>query len=683
METNQPNQNLEAFPKERAAFRSLLLTNPNYFGNLPRSRRQAVFKIITNTFYEELGCVGYHPQQERLEAVVHLKQPSGYGTDVCGFGTTEYVRFYLSFNNGATWEDQGLTSFQAFNTAETGRLEYAVSLAVDPRRRFCFFDPVIKVRAILSWNDAPDPNQPDWTPVWGNVKDASIQVEPFRLILPKLLFEEAKIKLPKPFETILDLNQPLQTKQETLTATDLAVAYKGKDVPAHRFAFQELMAFASAQTSISAEAFEKTLPGIEINPNIFELLFPKTDGNTSYEELTCIGLDPNFPDTLVGIIKVKQSSGFSGGPCTSGSREYVTFWADFDGNGSFESYLGTANVRVYDLPTVPADGVHYAVRIPIDLSRHRQPCLKGPKIVRIRAILSWNTPVDASNPNQVPTWGNREEAQILIAPASSAPVGKIAILGGIPVSQIGVNGLTLPTARFATNNTAPDSLGRPCPFGGRVTVQGAPLTGHSYLVEVTPLGGSVPTPVVTDLMLTRQDGTTYTHTANPITHRFAYQPFTENINGVLAQWDTAGDAAWTVKLSVFDGGGTLVSTDSHVIQLDNTGPQADITITVGAGDCGKFSPGAMLSGTFVARDTYLGSYSLGVEPLIPENPVTAVPSPSSGTVNTSVAGDAWSLNTTGMKSCGYIIRVVATDRAILNSQSVGHTSADSAGFCLL
>jgi len=35
-----------------------------------------------------------------------------------------------------------------------------------------------------------------------------------------------------------------------------------------------------------------------------------------------------------------------------------------------------------------------------------------------------------------------------------------------------------------------------------------------------------------------------------------------------------------------------------------------------------------------------------------------------------------------MKSCGYVIRVVAVDRAIVNSQSVGHYTPDSAGFCL-
>jgi hypothetical protein len=243
---------------------------------------------------------------------------------------------------------------------------------------------------------------------------------------------------------------------------------------------------------------------------------------------------------------------------------------------------------------------------------------------------------------------------------------------------------------FATNNLPPDNPdgniltadARPCPFAGRVTVQGAPLLGHSYKVEVTPSGGGAPTDVVTDLVLTRFDGTTFTHIANVATGRVKNKPITENLNSVLAQWDSTGDAKWEVKLSTFDGGGNLVGTDTHLIQLDNTGPEASITITTGTGDCGKFQIGTVLTGSFVARDDYLGSYSLSVEPAV-NDPGEGVPSPNSGLFNTAPApGDAWSLDTTGMRSCGYVIRVVAVDRAIVNSQSVGHQTPDSAGFCL-
>jgi hypothetical protein len=679
-------------PRERGFFKALLLTNPNYFGNLAESPFEPVLPIVGSTFYEELGCVGYHPQQRRLEAVVYVKQPSGYGTDVCGQGTPEYVRFYLSFDNGATWQDQGMTSFQAFNIPEGTdggkRLEYAVTLPVTVPSRFCFFNPLIRVRAILSWNNPPPANQPNWPPIWGNVEEATILREPFRFLPWPDLFEIGGIQLPPDLAEVLDLETPIQAKKRSLGAVELAELYREQDVPVHRFAFKELASFTSAQATMSAEDFSALLPGIKLDPDILDLLFPQTDGNTSFEELRCIGLDPNTPDTLVGVIQVKQGSGYSGGPCTDGSREYVTFWADFDGNGSFETCLGTANVSVYDVSNTPQEGVYYAVRLPVNLEPYREACRKGATVVRIRAILSWNVAVPCANPNHVPTWGNREETLIHIAPSAQVPAGKIAILGGIPVLHIDdTSGLTTPTAVFATNNLAPDSLGRPCPFAGRVTVQGSPLLGHSYLVEVTPvdnLGNPIgaPAPVVTNLVLTRSDGTTHVHTANPVTHRFTYLDFTQNVNGVLAQWNSAGDARWQVKLSTFDGGGALVGVDTHIIQLDNTAPEAAVEIVTGVGNCGKFDIGVPLSGTFVARDDYLGSYSLRVEPAI-NPPGVGVPVPNSGLANTApTPGDAWSLDTTGMQSCGYIIRVVASDRAIVNSQAVGHHVSDSAGFCL-
>jgi len=675
----------EAFVKERSGFKTLLLSNPNYFGNLDDKQFKSVLPIKGNTFYEELGCVGYQPQQNHLEAVVYVYQPSGYGADICGVGTSEYVRFYLSFDNGASWQDEGMTSFQAHNipegTSGRKRLEYAVSLPVSIKRKLCFTEHLIQVRAILSWNNPPPANQPNWNPVWGNVNEATIQVEPRRFIFPGDFTLELNQKIP-----LLDIIEPafsLPTKKINLDAPALSNLYKKAKVPVHRFAFKELMNFSNSKSSLTAENFNTFYPGIDISPDINDLLFPSKDGNISYEELKCIGLDPNTPDTLVGIVQVKKASGYSGGLCTNGSREHVTFWADFDGNGSFETCLGSTSVRTYDLSSIPSDGIHYAVRLPIDLDAYRQKCSDGSNVVKIRAILSWNVAAPCNNPNYIPAWGNREETIINVSPVAGAPAGKIAILGGIPVSFIDdASGMTTSDAVFATNNLPPDNLGRACPFGLRVSVQGAPLPGHSYKVEVTPALGGAPTPLVTKLKLTRSNGTTFDHFADVTTGRFNYVNYFNNVNGLLAQWDSTGDEKWIVKLTTYDAADTIVGTDTQMIQLDNTGPDASLVITSGAGDCGKFFSGVTISGDFVATDDNLKSYSLGVEPAV--NPAgTAIPVPNSGLINTApLPGNSWSLDTTGMKACGYVVRVVARDRSILNSQSVGHYKSASVGFCL-
>lgn len=161
----------QLYERERAQFRALILANPNYFGNLKVSPFTPVLNIQANTAYEEIGCVGFQPQFNRLEAVVYIKQPSGYGGGICSNGTPEYVRFYISFDNGATWDDLGLTSFTAYDIPEgtqgAKRLEYAVTLHNSPPKKFCFVNNLALVRAILSWNVPPPPNDPDFVPVWG------------------------------------------------------------------------------------------------------------------------------------------------------------------------------------------------------------------------------------------------------------------------------------------------------------------------------------------------------------------------------------------------------------------------------------------------------------------------------------------------------------------------------------
>jgi len=83
-------------PKERQHFSLLTLSNPNYFGNDPNSP----FKIgvpkpfFGQTTYEQLRCVGLNPQFDYVEAVVDIKESTGYSGGICTTGSYEYVRFY-------------------------------------------------------------------------------------------------------------------------------------------------------------------------------------------------------------------------------------------------------------------------------------------------------------------------------------------------------------------------------------------------------------------------------------------------------------------------------------------------------------------------------------------------------------------------------------------------------------
>src|SRR5262249_41584785 len=126
-----------------------------------------------------------------------------------------------------------------------------------------------------------------------------------------------------------------------------------------------------------------------------------------------VGFNPAL-DQLVGVVSIKQSSGYQGGLCLSGSLEYVRFFVDW-GSG-FED-VGVASFTAHDFPDVAPDPPHpiqYMVRLLIDDRMHRRLCI-APVLPHVRGILSWNVipPVD---PNYVPIFGNHHNAHIQLQP---------------------------------------------------------------------------------------------------------------------------------------------------------------------------------------------------------------------------------------------------------------------------
>ena len=123
------------------------------------------------------------------------------------------------------------------------------------------------------------------------------------------------------------------------------------------------------------------------------------------------------------------------------------------------------------------------------------------------------------------------------------------------------------------------------------------------------MGGGAPTAIVTDLMLLRQDYSTYTHKADKATLRFDYVK--DNFENLLAEWDTTVDGQWDVTLTIFDGPANDANakalagnTFTHRIQIDNTYPEASIDfdssfLNTEEGKCGKFDIGTTLFGKFV------------------------------------------------------------------------------------
>jgi hypothetical protein len=690
-------------PHERVKFKALLAKNPNYFGTVAESELPVVVAMSGNTTYEELDCVSFNPDQDLLEATVSVKLPFGYGGNLCSAGSREYVRFFLDYGSG--WVDAGLTSIEVHDIPngidchDEPRLPltYTATVKVGPEQRRCKYPVLPNVRAILSWQVAP--TGPTFTPVWGNVRECHIQVKPrpaWVIDLVDELSAIAKVDLQLPADFTYAGPIPLPGPDPApLTLTDLAQLYgpaaekarpraAEQRVPAHRFGFAELAA-AQASPMLGVELIDQQVEqwnAAGLSWAEAAAAIDEVDADVTFEQLECLGLDNNI-DRLVATFLIKRPYGYNGGLCQPGSREYVAFWADWDNSCSWD-YLGTVSVPVHDLSPLPAGGLCYAAPLKVDLTHQRRPCA-SPHVVRVRAVLSWNVPPSTVNPDALSVWGNRIDAHVQIAPGPQVPPGSveplIGLMGGIPVSHIALpTGLTDASAHFALLGGAipadPNSLGRPCPFARRVAIQGPPFPGFFYRLQVKRAADINWQTVNNSFTVWDVTGTIPTLQV-AIGDYFAYLGGAVNADNVLAEWDTAGDDLWDVKLDIQG----VVGADQRRLQLHNNGPGVAIDIDVLAGNCGKFPVGTLLAGRFVARDEYLADYSLGTAPF-PAPPGALSPPGAVFTQTAPPPGDPWSLDTTNMTPCGYVIEVTAASRAIYNSSPAYTSATATAGFCL-
>lgn len=717
----------------RKNFRQLILQNPNYFGNITQSPFKPVLKLSGNTQYEELSCVGFQPQLNLLSAIVYIKLPYGFDGDICTAGSQEYVRFYFSHDGGKTWTDLGVTSFTAYDVPEPSnkrfeRLEYAVTVPFNPRRRFCRVNNFAVVRAILSWNVPPPPNDPNFPPVWGNVHDTTIKIDPIQTIKLNQALKELDIKPTKEMAESLDLGQNVDAAPaKQLGLAELQALYAGKQVEPHRFGLlalnQTLQAHLDPRIMSANFPGAKSLLGSDFDIKEALTALANKESSTAYEQMECIGFNENT-FAMEAVVRIKRPYGYNGGACTHGSREYITFWADIDLSGAFATCLGTASVNVCDVGELPKGGLEYAVELPTTLFAYRQPCSAGPRLIPIRAILSWQVAPPCGNPNYVPVWGNREQTLICLPPGPAVQQGTQSAffdtVGSMSVTKI--NSLTgLADGPSTVGFTAVQS-----PFGGEVTITGyiypasnlsAGAMPFKYRISVSNDGGVTWTPLVDNFSVSRQripwggvpaalpDINQAVDTTGITANFYTYQADWTTGPGdalivvasnVLAKWQTAGrpNGLYRIKMDVYDPSTNTFfpGVNTATILLDNVAPvglpddatRPFINITSGGGSCGDFHIGDKIGGSYAVSDDHFYYLTLGLLPTSGTF-MAPIPLPRFWTdPGASTNGDAgtWTLDTTGLSPCGYVVVLNAWDRTIVNSGYLGNYNYGSVGFCL-
>lgn len=705
---------------ERKDFVKLIIGNPNYFGNVLGSNLIPVKPMNLNASYEEIMCVGFNPDLNNLEAVVFIKRDYGYSGDICSSGSLEYVRFYLSYDNGKIWEDQGITSFKVYDIPGNKPLEYAVALRINPKKYLCRIKNLPLVRAILSWNVQSPANTPNYMPAWGNVKETSIQINPLRFIPLKDLLTHANVKASESFDLVDGMQSVNVIPPKALSISELPALYKGKNVPEHRYLFPELsnqLSTLHLNTTVMSADHLGTLTGLNINIQDILKKLMLLLGDRSYEELTCVGFDP-IKNSLVGIITVKKPYGYIGGLCEVGSREFVAFWIDW-GDGVWK-WAGTTQVTVHDIDPMPAGGLQYAVFLPVDVLSHIFPCTNGATIARVRATLSWEVPPPPTNPEFVPTWGNRYETKIHVYPGKAIQPNDytpfIQSICSIPVCTIDQK----------TGFTKGDDR----PFGGSISISGfipgapdvntPPANRPKYRISVRPVGSSNWQHLndTLSIYIDQQIGTgmpTSTPTSVPVDVD-SYYTYNEssivpgvgwrkiNPPGLLTVWNSAGKTGlWEIMIeaknpvtSTTFAAGTIncvedkTTRQNIILDLDQKAPDVKIWITDydrngsnnQAKNCDTFQVGDVIHGQYSVSDEHFGSLSLQVEPDLPGNTIILTPtSRSYPTVPTTGETGKWTLDTSKMQPCGYVVRIFVTDRTIVSCNG-GWPNKDSVGFCL-
>lgn len=686
------DKELKVHLEHRSNAPRLLAANENYFGTFEKSKLKAVFPLKYNTAFESLSCIGYHPKMEELTATIQIHRNSGYGGGLCGKGSMEYVRFFIDYQDGASWQDMGMVAVNVHDIPDSkdcsGNFEkpvsYVVRLKIDPKNLVCSRPNLPKLRAVLSWNIPLLPNRPFQTVAWGDAKETQIQIAPLIFLSPTFpiekignilmsAIENPSISLNALAGTLPGSGSKLKELKEAIVApkielSELVKFYEGEKVKIE----PERMGIKILHETVYAANEQLNLQSQNIfaaaKLNWAESLkkFLSLKGNTSYEELHCVGLDYHR-EALVATLRVKKPNGYSGNLCSRGSKEYVGFWMQTEEDCAWK-YIGTSFVNVYDVSS-SGDGLSYSVILPYDFSGLRNECSK-PVVIKIRAVLSWNVPPSTKDHNVVPYWGNIVDSYIQIAPGKKwdgkSPV--MITLGGVSVDNINpVSGLTKLGARLEFNQA---SVYDNSPFAGTIVMQGLshPLAGMKYRIKVKNLFTAQEYYLNSPLNLLGYDTST-----NQITHPvinpdangyYVYQSYLNNIGSILARFNPGTNDLLEISIEHEN-----MSTVSQRIQMDNEVPV--IALKTNKGGCGGYAKGDTITGTFTVSDAYLSNYTLSS---------SLAANVYSGTTN--VINGAFAFNTSGSASpCGSI-NLYAVQKTIIDSSVAGSTRFTSEVVCL-
>lgn len=572
-----------------------------------------IFKSKMSTSFEELGCVGYHPLRRELTAHIRIKRATGYAGDLCERGSFEYVRFYLDYGSG--WEDQGYVGLNVHDIPTEKDcakkpekpIDYVVRLRIKPKSKRCSIPVLPKVKAVLSWNSIPAPNDPNLlTPgiyVWGDVKEDHIQIRP-RLIFypgtkPDLEIENNFFKQTPSISNVphFDFQANKFDIVEKVDFQDLLNNYADKKIPAERFGYSLLKEAELSDNSLINANVKNLFASNKLGFAEAYKAYLKLKCNTNFEELFCLGADYN-KEALVGTLRIKKPFGYNGTLCQKGTKEYVTFWIQNPKTCAWEN-VGTSSISAHDISSIPSTGLSYSVILPFNFDKYKQDC-KSPQVLKVKAVLSWNSiPTSTSCSG----YGNVIESYIQLRPSIQVGIGpKLIAVGGISVQNIyDSSGLTKPGTKFRENQ---NDVYNYSPFGGKIVVEGVSWQNYGMGYKVRIQNNTNGASYYLNSSFTVEDVNGNSNTIVPVANVYPYQTFNDNPDNILANFKPGSNDNITIFIEHLDG-----TSAYQTIQLDNTFPVVSLVIDDN-GNCTHYTKGSDIIGEFSVNDNYLERYAI-------------------------------------------------------------------------
>jgi hypothetical protein len=375
-------------------------------------------------------------------------------------------------------------------------------------------------------------------------------------------------------------------------------------------------------------------------------------------------------------------------------------------------------------------GVNYSVSLLVPgIVQHLRAC-GNPNVIRLRAVLSWNSPPSTTNPNELKTWGNRLDVHVQIRPGQATGGNELTDLiyrvGGVALSDISASSHLAFPSTFLTGLCGAAAMDRP--WGGQVSIYGriyntgvpvsvrfrvrykkhtdldvdtnwTPVTVAQNFVLMDP---TLPPPY--EIHSNQIAGTEpglgggwFDYVENPV----ASPPIFERDNR-LADWQTGSlegqfdlrvEYRRTTDAPGFYHHSNIVTITLHNYQmLASTAATAaidfskDVDLVIDGGDCHSYKKTTSINGHLRVIDPFFWAWGLDLEPSTHTNGAAAVPSCRT---YTSLAdnGDgslAWTLDTSPMDKCGYTLTLRGYDRTIINNNgAIVHSAAKAVGFAVV